>query len=126
MTWRILAAALLVTFIGALLTEIGFKGKRAVTGLAIILFSLCVIDGVSGMLSEIMEIADAAGITDAARCALKVVGVGYAFGITSDIAEELGEKGIAGAVTSIGRVEIFLIVFPYFKEILDVGIGLLK
>ena len=126
MTWRLLATALLVTVVGALLGEIGFKGKRAIGGLAIVLFAIAALDGISSMLSSVMELAEASGITEGARCALKVIGVSYAFGLVSDVAEELGERGVATAVTGVGRVEIFVIVFPFFKEILNIGIGLLK
>lgn len=126
MIWRLLAAGVLVCFLSCVLSEIGFKGKRAIGGLAIVIFALAALDGAADMLSGVMELADDAGISEAARCALKVVGVGYAFGITSDVAEELGERGVSAAVTNVGRVEIFLIVFPYFKEILNMGIGLIK
>ena len=55
-----------------------------------------------------------------------MLGVGYVFGIVSDICEEMGERGISSAVINAGRIEIFLLIFPYFKKILEMGIGLLR
>ena len=126
MMWRLLCAGVLVAVVGAILGEIGFRGKRAIVGMAIVLFALAVIDGAGDAISSVMGLADMAGITDGARCAMKVIGAGYCFGICADVADELGERGICAAVTNAGRIEIFLIIFPYFKEILDIGLGLLK
>jgi hypothetical protein len=41
------------------------------------------------------------------------------------VCEELGEKGIASMLTNVGKVETFLVVFPYFKEIVKMGLGLI-
>ena len=56
---------------------------------------------------------------------LKVVGVGYLAGISSDICSELGAARIGNAVTLVGRLEIIAIATPFFVKILDMGVELI-
>ncbi len=126
MIWRIALSALIMVFVGALLTETGFRGKRAFGALCITLLLVSIMDGARGMLSDVMGLADGMGVGTLAKCAVKVVGVGYVMGFVSEVATELGEKGISSMVTVVGRVEILALVFPYFKEIMMTGIELLK
>lgn len=126
MTWRIALSALVMVFVGALLSEMGFRGKRVFGALCITLLLVSLLEGMGQIFSDIAGFAEGAGVADMAKCALKIVGASYVFGFVSEVAEELGEKGISSAVTTVGRVEIFALVFPYFKEIINAGIDLLK
>ena len=54
------------------------------------------------------------------------MGLGYVFGFTSEICSELGEGVIASAVTAAGRVQIFLVAYPYFEKIIKLGVELLE
>ena len=56
--------------------------------------------------------------------ALKVLGIGYVSGISSDICREIGEGGIASALTLIYRLEILMVVFPMLIEIVNIGLEL--
>ena len=56
---------------------------------------------------------------------LKILGVGYAFGICSDICAELGEPTLAGAVCLFGRIEIVMLSVPFIKTIVEKGIELI-
>ena len=82
-------------------------------------------EGLSEILSWLSGASDATEFSSVCRSAIKVVGVGYCFGICSAVCEELGEKGIASMLTNVGKVETFLVVFPYFKEIVKMGLGLI-
>ena len=122
----ICCAALLVAILSALLAELGFKQKRLFTVLSLVLIFSFMAGGIGKMLSSALSLAEAAELTDAAKCAVKAVGLGYVFGFTADVCEELGEKGIANAVTVGARIEIFLVALPYFEKAMQLGIELLK
>ncbi len=66
------------------------------------------------------------GLSEPISAALKILGLGYLFGICADICRELGEPGIAKSVEVAGRVEIMLVVLPFFEEILRVGSELME
>ncbi|MBO5907930.1 MAG: stage III sporulation AC/AD family protein [Clostridia bacterium] len=126
MIWRVVLSALVMVLVGAILSEVGFSSRRLYSALCLTLLLLSVLGAVGDMLGEVLGFADGAGVGEVARCAVKIVGVGYVTGFVCDVCEELGERGISSAVMTVGRVEMLLIVFPYFKEILNVGMGLLK
>ncbi|MBO5945614.1 MAG: hypothetical protein J6Q69_03300 [Clostridia bacterium] len=73
----------------------------------------------------ITYIAQSSGTTEAAAAVLKVVGVGYLAGISSDVCSELGASRIGNAVTLVGRLEIIAIATPFFVKILDMGVELI-
>lgn len=126
MTVKICAVALLAAILSALLSGMGFKSRGLFATLCALIIlgtatSLC--DGVVG---ELMSFAEQSGITDAARTALRALGLGYVFGITADVCTDLGEGGIASAIVAVGRIQIFLVAFPYFSRIISLGVELIK
>lgn len=121
MIMKLLAASVLCAALCAVLSELGFKGKRIFAAVALTLILCGAIGGASDMISSILGIAEGAGIGKLGKVALKVVGLGYVFGLCGDVCEELGERGIASAVTVAGRIEILVLVFPYFLEICALG-----
>lgn len=126
MITKICALLLVSSILGALLSELGFKSKRIFTVLCMVLAFISLADNLSGIISEIMKITDAAGISDAAKCAVKAVGIGYVFGFASEICAELGESRIATLLTLVGRIETFVVVLPYFEKTVGLGMELLK
>ena len=121
-----LGASLLIGISAYLLSEAGFKGKRIFTALGgVILFSVMASE-IGKISAEILGFADGAGIGETAKCAAKIVGCAYLFGIGADVLAELGESGISKALLSAGKIEIMLIVLPYFMDILELGLSLLK
>ena len=126
MIMRACALALLAVTVGAVLSDLGFKNKKLLCVLASIIILSILGDSLATLVGKITAFSEIAGIMDASKCAMKVVGLGYVFGFTSDVCRELGEGGIANAVGLVGRVETFLAVFPYFEKTLEIGAGLLK
>ena len=123
---KIAALAIFSAILFALLDSMGFKSK----GLFASLCGLMILSALGEPLTEIfgslISVAERTGISEAASCALKAVGLGYVFGITSDICTSLGEVGIARAVTAVGRVQIFAVSYPYFEKMLSLGMELLE
>lgn len=123
---KICLFALVSVLILALLDRLGFRGKSVFATLCILLMLISLTEGLSSGLGGIISLAERAGITDAAGCALKAVGLGYVFGFTSEICTSLGEGTIASVVTAAGRVQIFLVAYPYFEKIVKLGVELLE
>ncbi len=123
---RVCAAAIICALLCTMLDGLGFKSKGLFATLcALIIFSLLG-ESLAELFSGVLSLAERTGITDAAKCALRVVGLGYIFGITADICEGLGERSVASVVTLIGRIQIFLAAYPYFEKIISLGIELIK
>ena len=126
MILRLVGAALILTVCSFLLKSFGWRGAPVFTAVALILFIAEAEGELEYIFSSIKKIGIESGIDDALSSAIKVLGIGYLFGICADICRELGESGIAKAVEVVGRVEIIAVVIPYFQEIIKVGIGLVK
>lgn len=122
---RICAVALLCVILCATLEALGFKSKGLFATLCALMILSALGDSLSSLFGSALAIAERTGITDAASCALRAVGLGYVFGFTADVCSSLGEGVIAKAVTAVGRVQIFLVAYPYFEKIIALGVELL-
>lgn len=67
------------------------------------------------------DLADSSGVGESLNAVLKVVGIGYLAGISSDVCSELGAARIGNALTLIARLEIIAIAAPFFMGIIDMG-----
>jgi len=122
----LLGFALICAASSLILKNFGWKGAPVFVCVCIVgVFSLF-----SGFFSKIGgsvgEIVKAADIGEYAEAVLKIIGIGYLYTIGSDLCTELGEVGLAKAVTVGGRLEIILISLPYFSEILDAAVSLFE
>ena len=126
MMLKMCGVAILMAVVGAMLGELGFKGKRIFGVLCVVMLITGAVGGLGSIFGELGALSEMAGVSEISVAALKVVGAGYVFGVSADIASELGESGISSALGVLGKVEILAIVFPYFKKILEMGIELLK
>ena len=124
---KICALALLFAFMALILRSFGFRGAAAFTALAVaFLLSRASSELASlGSFGELKELLPGDALEYVGAIA-KVVGAGYLFGICADVCQELGESGIAKAVSVAGRAEILLIASPYVVRIIDVATELLK
>ena len=122
---KICVFALVAALLCALLDGLGFKGKGLFALLCVLLMLISFVATANDAFGGIISLADRAGITDAASCVLRVIGLGYVFGFTSEICSSLGEGGLAFAVTTVGRVQIFLVAYPYLEKTIQLGMELL-
>ncbi len=126
MIGKAVATALLAAVLAFILSEYGYRGKK--------LFSVCCIVALLALglelfgeaASGIGSLVTLAGLGEAAGCAVKIVGAGYVFGIASDICRELGETGIATALITVGRLEIFVTVLPYIVKMVELGMETIR
>ena len=112
-------SALLIAALTFVLSELGFWGKKAVSALGIVIFFLVFADLAADILSRIGGIEIGEVGRGAVETALKVVGVGHAFGVCADVCSELSEVGIANALTVVGKLEILLIMLPTVIELVE-------
>ena len=122
MILKLVGAALILTVSAFLLKSFGWRGAPIFTALALVFFIAEAEGEFEYIFSSIKKIGNESGIEGALSAAIKVLGLGYLFGICSDICRELGESGIAKATEVVGRVEIIAVVMPYFEEIIKLGV----
>ena len=125
MIFAVCSFALIAAILCALLREFGFRSVKVFASLCLVLLLCAIAEPLGELFSSVRGITDAAGVSEAADCALRAVGLGYIFGFTGDLCESFGEGGIASAVSMVGRVQIFLLALPYFEKVIDLGLELL-
>ncbi len=103
------------------LSESGFKGKRAYSALAVCLLLLYFIDSFGSAVSTLSSLSITAEGQEALGSSLKILGASYAFSLGAAVSEELSEKGIAEALTLVCQAEILLIALPYIIDVLDLA-----
>ncbi len=123
---KICLFALVCALLGALLDAFGFKSKGLFVLLCALLMFISLSESMGEGLSGIMSIAKTAGISEAAACILRAVGLGYVFGFTSEVCLSLGETVIASAVAAAGKLQIFFTAYPFFEKIISLGTELLQ
>ena len=123
---KICLFALASVLLSVLLASLGFKSKGLFITLAALVMLGTLGEGVSDVFDKILSFSEGVGITDVVKTALRVIGLGYVFGFTSEICLSLGEPLIASVVTAAGRVQLVLVVFPYIQEVVKLGMELLS
>lgn len=117
-------AALIGAFLSFLLSAMGFRGARlASVGAALALF-IYASDRLGEILSELDWIMSSPGVSEAASGALRIIGIGYVSGICYDVCMEMGERSVASAVLTVGRIEILLAISPAITGILDMAVDM--
>lgn len=111
--------ALLAAIIGFMLSELGFRGKRAVSATLAVILLLGFVDLLADAASKIALVPIADEGKEAVRCALKIVGVGHAFNIASDTCYELSEGGIGAALSLVGKLQIILMILPTVIDLIE-------
>ena len=118
--------ALLAGVLALILSEYGYRGKRLFSVFVIVSLIGVGVFAFSRAVNGIDAVISLTGLGDAATCAIKIVGTGYVFGITADVCREMGEAGIANALTTVGRLEIFVTVLPYILKMVELGTNMIK
>ena len=116
---KICGIAIIAAVMGYLLSELGFRGKRAFSVLCSVIFLLVFIDVAKDVIAEIGCLSLGDEGQRMFSSALKVVGIGHAFGISSEICSELSEGAIASVLTLVGKLEIVIIIIPYIRDLLE-------
>lgn len=121
--WKVIAYVFITLFLGVVLKEMGFKGTR----LVILLGTVSLLGVFVLYIGEAFAMLP--GLLDGDEYAvamLKIVGVGYAFGISADVCREVGEGGLSDVVCLIGRMEILLLSLPFIRRIVEKGVELIQ
>ena len=122
---EVCALAILAALSFFLLSELKWRGAPIIVILSFVgLISLArpYADELGGVIGSL---SDMSGISDSVSAILKIIGVGYLAGISSDVCCELGAARIGSALMLIGRLEIIAIAAPFFLRILDMGVELI-
>ncbi len=114
---------LLVACAALILRQLGFGATPAVICLGLVmLLSLCA-EGLGSIGREIEKIGEWSNISEYASSVLKVIGIGYVSGMSSDVCETLGEGAVARGILLLGKLEILAVALPYVSEILTMALG---
>lgn len=122
---KICLFAIACGLLAALLHSLGYRSVGLFTTLSALMIISAVSGGLADIFGGILSFTDDAGVGEAVKSALKVIGLGYIFGFTSDLLVSLGEGLIASALTVAGRVQMMLAVYPYIDSVLKLGVELL-
>lgn len=121
MNYEVLGVAVIAAICAFILKSLSFKGAlvfSAISALVIISDSLLLMDGLFPSFLPLFSDGEGA---EAIRSAVKILAIGYLFGICSDLCREMGEGSIAKALEVAGRVEIMLILLPFITRIIGMG-----
>lgn len=113
-------ACLLLTAVSVLiLKSFGFRGAPLVSVIAIVCIASYYSEALVSVGSLFGELSDTAEVGKYVSGALKIVGISYLSGLSRDVCIEIGESGIAKAVSVVTKLELLLLTVPYIKEILS-------
>ncbi len=108
-----------------MLRSFGWRGAPVFASVALVMLLTEAAGVLESVLLSARNIGVGAGLSEPVSAALKVLGLGYLYGICADVCRDMSESGIAKAVEAVGRVEIVAVVMPYFEEIIKVGVELI-
>jgi hypothetical protein len=112
--------ALLIAAVGVMiLNHFGFKGAPIVAALAF----LFVINEAESAFFDVFGLYETLrsveGMDEYLEATVRVIGVGYLCGISSDVCRELGEVGIAKSICFVARLWLVALAAPYLLRVLD-------
>lgn len=122
---RSVGVVLIIAILTTVLSELGFRGTRLISTLGVlatVVLTLYLFDDVISALGGIIKLG---GIEDIANTAIKIIGIGYVYGVASDICLDLGERGIALTVLGVGRVEILLLALPSVISVVEGAVDMI-
>lgn len=118
--------ALFVAFMTFMLRSMGYEGARLISLVGTVSLLCAVVMGAGKLIESLPEELLAGRVAAVAEVSLKIMGVGYVFGIVADICRDLGEVGLANAAEGLGRVEILMLSVPYITEIVGSAAKMLE
>ena len=120
----IICVALLATVGAVVLKGFGFRGASVFSAAAVTVMLASAIASAHPIFEFFKIIPSSA--SEYTESVIKAIGIGYATGITSDICKELGENGIAKAVSVGAKIELVLLALPHVYEITELALELLE
>ena len=126
MTVKICAVAIALAASALIMRELGFRGAPVFAAICFVFILSLAAESAISVGEENTALSLIANAEEELGAVFKIVGVGYLCGISSDICTELGEKGIAKAVSVAGRVEIFLISLPFLGRLMSLAAELVQ
>ena len=115
----VMAMLLLSSATVLILKSFGFRGAPLVAVIVILsvlsLYESALVE-MAGLFSYLGELSSGG---EYIGTALKVVGISYLSGVSTDICREIGEGGIAKCISLVTKLELLTISAPYVKEILE-------
>lgn len=122
---ELLGSVFILAVSAFLLRSFGWRGAPVFAVLCVVLILSDTTAKISDTFSPLLLFSEDLGMKDSCEAALKILGLGYLYGISSDVIRELGENSIAKAVETVGRVEIIAVSLPYLEEIIRLGVELI-
>lgn len=119
------ASLLLVAVAALLLKSFGFKGAPVFVAACIAAFISRMSNSFAEITSTLYEISSYSDIDEYAEAAMKVVGIGYLSGISSDICREIGEVGVARCIGVVSKLELIAIASPFIKDVLSLSLEMI-
>ena len=125
MILKIFGLAVLLCITAFMLHSFGWRGAPVFASVAMVILLSEAAGVLESVLLSARNMGVDVGLAEPVSAALKVLGLGYLYGICADVCRDMSESGIAKAVEAVGRVEIVAVVMPFFEEIIKVGVELL-
>ena len=125
MILKIFGLAVLLSITAFMLRSFGWRGAPVFASVALVILLTEAAGVLESVLFSVRSIGVSAGLSEPVTAALKVLGLGYLYGICADVCRDMSEVGIGKAVDAVGRVEIVAVVMPYFEDIIKVGVELI-
>jgi stage III sporulation protein AD len=119
----IITVALLATVGAVVLKGFGFRGASVFSAAVITVMLASAIASARPIFDFFKIIPSAA--SEYTESVIKAIGIGYATGVTADICRELGENGIAKAVSVGAKIELVLLALPHVYEITELALELM-
>ncbi len=107
-----LFAGVLFAIAALLLKNFGWRGAPVFTSLAFVVL----LGRLPGYLSSFNELFALAFVGECGKAIAKIIGIGYLFGISSDVCRELGEPTVASGLILAGRFEMFAVCVPFLLK----------
>ena len=118
--------ALFIAFMSFMLRSMGYEGSRLISVVGTVSLLCAVVLGVGRLMDSLPSELLSGKVAAVAEVSLRIMGVGYVFGIVADICRELGEVGLANAAQGLGRVEILMLSVPYITEVVGSAVKMFE
>ena len=111
--------ALICLICSVIMKNLGSKATPVLISVVVVGVIRMYGESLAELVGGLFSLADSTDGSLYIATAIKILGVGYVGGICSDVCRELGEGGLAGAVTLAARLETLVLTFPFIEKIME-------